>query len=31
MSEIAKLANIRENYHTKISKGIRPSKYVKLK
>ena len=31
MSEIAKLANIGENYHAEISKGIRLSKYVKLK
>jgi len=31
MSEVAKLANIGENYHAEISKGIRLSKYVKLK
>ena len=31
MGEIAKLANIGENYHADISKGIRLSKYVKLK
>jgi hypothetical protein len=30
MNEIAKLANIGENYHTDINKGIRPAKYVKL-
>ena len=31
MTEVAKLANIGENYHAEISKGIRLSKYVKLK
>ena len=30
-NESPKLANIGENYHAKISKGIRLSKYVKLK
>jgi hypothetical protein len=31
MSEIAKLAEIRVNYHAEISKGIRLAKYVKIK